>query len=414
MLASPQPRLTHSDSQLSPSSQQLQQAQPLISGHTVLPVGTHSHAASPTSIDASSFPHGSGLHPPHMHTHTPAHTAQPSSQDSADLQCSTTTIPQSVDTVHPPSGLSYVTDLSSMQQDAVMHAALRSSGAQPSQSQYAVQHGLGLDLSQHLYAAQPAVSRPGLDPGHQQYSGQHWSAAQSVLPSLALAPEVSTSPSLALAPEVSTSPSLALAPEVSTSPSLDPGQRLYVAQRVKELQSRQSSPLSPERSASSLSSMLSPRPVDWRAGSASAAASPRHSQQQPSMFSSPRSGAEHSTSPSATPEADGLTSPADRLTSPNTRRKPEGLTRLSPRLGAGGMPSQGTPGTALEDSGGAHTAQSAGAAAAAAPPQILTSTASQRVTAASDVHKGSLAGVTLALLTKCAAAGPRLLANSVC
>lgn len=83
---------------------------------------------------------------------------------------------------------------------------------------------------------------------------------------------------------------------VTGSPSLDPSQRLYVAQRVKELQSRQGSPLSPERSASSssmLSAVLSPRSGDWRAANASL----RPSLHQPSMFSSPDRGSHGETAP---------------------------------------------------------------------------------------------------------------------
>ena len=104
---------------------------------------------------------------------------------------------------------------------------------------------------------------------------------------------ITDSPSMQPGQEPSSSPSqlgTVLQPMLG-SPSLDPSQRLYVSQRVKELQSRQGSPLSPERSASSsatLSAMLSPRSGDWRAASAS----PRQASHQPTVFSSPSKGSQ--------------------------------------------------------------------------------------------------------------------------
>lgn len=114
--------------------------------------------------------------------------------------------------------------------------------------------------------------------GYDYSSGLNTSQLQPVIGSLSLDP--SHSPAL--------SPSLqrpSMQP-FTGSPSLDPSQRLYVAQRVKELQSRAGSPLSPERSASSasmLAAMLSPRSGDRQGPSAS----PRPILHQPIGISSP-------------------------------------------------------------------------------------------------------------------------------
>ena len=98
-----------------------------------------------------------------------------------------------------------------------------------------------------------------------------------------------------LDPSCSPSQPDSLMQSVTGSPSLDPSQRLYVAQRVKELQSQQGSPLSPERSASSstMLAVLSPRSGDRRAASPSL----RPSLHQPSMFSSPDRGLHGETAP---------------------------------------------------------------------------------------------------------------------
>lgn len=144
------------------------------------------------------------------------------------------------------------------------------------------------------------MSSPSVDPSCSP--GQHDSVMQPMLggPSSSPAQDLARDPSRS--PMLSPSQRLSLQPVIG-SPSLDPRQRLYVAQRVKELQSHAGSPLSPERSASSssmLAAMLSPRSGDRRGGSASpkadhasqiaAPASPHHSVHPPTVLSSPSRG----------------------------------------------------------------------------------------------------------------------------
>ena len=130
-------------------------------------------------------------------------------------------------------------------------------------------------ISQQAALSQTAVVNPSSDPSHQA----------AVMQPMLAGPSMDPSHSPVHSPSRSPSQQDSLMQPTNGSPSLDPSQRLYVSQRVKELQSRHGSPLSPERSASS-SSLLSPRSGDWRAASAS----PRHTLHQPTIFSSPSRG----------------------------------------------------------------------------------------------------------------------------
>lgn len=267
MLSHPQPQLVLSSSELA-TSQELEQQR-----------STYQHELTPSSEHATA----ATAAPPHATAATaaaPSHTvslAQPSSNPQGNFR-QTSTQANAASQSHAETDLTHNGGLQSTVNAATSGAEQPSSTGRKTLVPLAtVSPSSSPRLRSFMVMAGPS-SDPDCSPS--QRNG-------------ATLQPVTDSPSMQPGQDPSSSPSqlgTVLQP-VLGSPSLDPSQRLYVSQRVKELQSQQGSPLSPERSASSsatLSAMLSPRSGDWRAASAS----PRQASYQPTVFSSPRKGSQ--------------------------------------------------------------------------------------------------------------------------